>query len=54
MKDDIDKLQKENKYKEILICQQENITCHTSKDSKLTIEILLRNNYIEWPKNYKI
>ena len=51
MKEDMEKIQKENHLEEPLIFQQDNAACHTSFDSKSIIEILFNNNTIEWPPN---
>ena len=51
MKEDMEKIQKENDLKEPLIFQQDNAACHTSFDPRSIIEILFNNNTIEWPQN---
>ena len=50
-KKDMEKIEKENNLNTPLIFQQENAACHTSYDSKSTIEILIGNNTIDWPPN---
>lgn len=40
MKDDIEKIKKDNNLNENLIFQQDNAACHTSRESKAAIEIL--------------
>ena len=51
MKEDIEKIQKDNNLKEPLIFQQDNATCHTSNESRFTIDILFGDNIIDWPPN---
>ena len=51
MKEDMEKIQKENNLQDPLIFQQDNAACHTSYDSKSIIEILFNKNTIEWPPN---
>ena len=51
MKEDIEKIQKNNNLNEPLIFQQDNATCHISKESKYTIDILFRDNTIDWLPN---
>ena len=51
MKEDMDKIQKDNNLKEPLIFQQDNATCHTSHESRSTIDILFNENIIDWPPN---
>ena len=42
MKDDMEKFKKDNNLNENLIIQQDNATCHTSRESKAAIEILFK------------
>ena len=51
IKKDMEKIDKENNLNTPLIFQQDNAACHTSYDSKSTIEILFGNNTIDWPPN---
>ena len=51
MKEDMDKIQRDNNLKEPLIFQQDNATCHTSHESRSTIDILFNENIIDWPPN---
>ena len=43
----MEKMEKDNSLDAPLIFQQDNAACHTSYDSKSTIEILFGNNTIE-------
>ena len=51
MKNDMEKIKKDNNLQENLIFQQDNAACHTSRDSKYAIEVLFGKDYIEWPPN---
>ena len=51
MKEDIEKIQKDNNLKEPLIFQKDNATCHISNESRFTIDILFGDNIIDWPPN---
>ena len=51
MKDDMEKIKKDNNLNENLIFQQDNATCHISRESKAAIEIFFKGNFIEWPPN---
>ena len=51
MKEDLGKIQRDNKLIELLILQQHNTTYHTSPEYKSTIDIFLNDYSIGWSHN---
>ena len=51
LKQDMDNIEKKHQLKKKLIFQQDNVSCHKSKDSLEAIEVIFGENKIWWPAN---
>ena len=51
LKDDMDRIKKYNNLDNDLLFQQDNASCHKSRESMETIEVIFEKNKIWWPAN---
>ena len=51
LKDDMDRIKKYNNLDNDLLFQQDNDSCHKSRESMETIEVIFEKNKIWWPAN---